>query len=332
MNTMMKTNKLVTTSMLVALLTVFSLLGTLPFFNTISLVVAPIIVALIYHRGGRNNTILSFVATMILVTVLMDPIYGITMTILNYSMGVGLVYMISKKKGPLANFVVLALAIAVGITAMFLIEIRFLTDYTLMEYIEVFVMDIKNALPSILEQVESLGGNVEDNAALTFFTNLTVKGLIMLLPSVLLMYAMISAAFVYKVSQVVFKRLGIYVTPLPRLSEIKSNMYLIMGSLFLSMIGILLVYTGFDYGEALMSLGNNIFSITGIIGGMSLLSYLMEVKLKYPTVFRIVILFLIFGSSLVSIIAIAGIIDSAFDFRKLTDHGLYSLLKSRQQQ
>jgi uncharacterized protein YybS (DUF2232 family) len=109
-------------------------------------------------------------------------------------------------------------------------------------------------------------------------------------------------------------------------------MYLIMGSLFLSMIGILLVYTGFEYGEALMSLGNNIFSITGIIGGMSLLSYLMEVKLKYPTVFRIVILFFIFGSSLVSIIAIAGIIDSAFDFRRLTDHGLYSLLKSRQQQ
>lgn len=332
MNTMMKTNKLVTTSILVALLTVFSLLGTLPFFNTISLVVAPIIVALIYHRGGKNNTILSFVATVVLVTVLMDPIYGMTMTILNYSMGLGLVYMIARKKGPLANFVVLALAIAIGITAMFLIEIRFLTEYSLMEYIEVFVEDLKNTLPSIIEQVESLGGNVENNPALDFFTNLTVKNLMMLLPSVLLMYAMISAAFVYKVSQVVFKRLGIYVTPLPRLSEIKSNMYLIVGSLFLSMVGVLLVYAGFDYGEALMSLGNNTFSITGIIGGMSLLSYLMEVKLKYPTVFRMIILFFVFGSNLVSVIAIAGIIDSAFDFRKLTDHGLYSLLKSRQQQ
>lgn len=332
MNTIMKTNKLVTTSMLVALLAVFLLLGTLPFFNTVSLVVAPIIVALIYHKGGRNNTALSFVATMIIVTVLLDPVYGITMTILNYSMGMGLVYMIAKKKGPLANFLVLALAIALGIIAMFSIEIKFLTPYTVMKYIEIFVTEIKNNVPALMEQVESLGGNIENNAALTFFANLTVRNLVILLPSVLMMYAMFSAAFVYKISQVVFKRLGIYVTPFPKLSEIKANMYLIMGSLFLSMIGILLVYTGFEYAEALMTLGNNIFSITGIIGGMSLLSYLMEVKLKYPTVFRIIILFFIFGSSLVSVIAIAGIIDSAFDFRKLTDHGLYSLLKNRQKQ
>lgn len=332
MNTIMKTNKLVTTSILVALLAVISLLGTLPFFNTITLVIAPIIVALIFHRGGRNNTIISFAVTAILLSVLMNPVYGITTTILNYSMGLGLVYMISKKKGPLANFIVLSVAIAIGISAMFLIEIRFLTNYTFMEYLAFFVEDMKRLIPSMVEQAESLGGKVENNPVLDFFSAMTVKSIIILLPSILMMYAGISAAFVYKVSQVVFKRLGIEVTPFPRLSEIKSNMFLILGSLILSMTGVLLVYSGFEYAEALMSLGSNLFSMTGIIGGISLLSYMMEVKLKYPTVFRIIILFFVFNSSFINIIAIAGIIDSAFDFRKLTENGLYKLLKNRQQQ
>lgn len=332
MKTDRSTRKLVTTSLLTALLVIFSLLGSLPVLSTVAFAVGPIIVALIYVRGGKTNLIISFIAALILLSMFMNPVYGIIMALLHYVLGMGLTYMIAAKKGPLANFMVLTFAAALAVVVMFVIEIQFLTEESFIGYIAFFVEDLKRVVPQVIDQYEALGLQVEGNPALDYIKTLTVERVLILLPSILLFYAMMAATFIYKISQVIFKRLGIEVNPMPRLSEIKANMFLIFGGLTMAMLGILIVSLGNVYGEALMTFGNNIFSVTGIIGGLSLLSYFMEVKLKYPTIFRLIILALLFTSNLIVIIGFMGVVDSAFDFRKLTENGLYMLIRERKEQ
>lgn len=323
------TKKLVTSSLLVALLIIFSLLGTLPFFSTISLAVAPMIVALIYHKGGKVNAAMAFFATLILSAVLINPIYGITMTLLNFSMGAGLIFMIEKNISPLINFIVLTAAVAAGFIIMIVVDIKLISDLSIMEYIGVLVEQLRTYADEIIKTSESLGLDSEGNASIEALKSIDVRTMVNMIPSMLALYSLSAATFIYKISHLVFKRVGISIKPFPKLSEIKTNMFIVMGTLLLTMGGIGLVYLGIEFGEGIMLMGNNLFIIAGTVGGISLISYYMEHKMKYPTIFRILILFFILSSSLVSVIAIVGIIDSAFDFRKLTENGLYTLLKSK---
>lgn len=322
-------NKLVTSSLLVALMVIFSLLGTLPLFSIVSLAVAPMIVALIYHKGGKSNAAISFVVTLILTSVLINPIYGITMTLLNYSMGAGLIFMIEKNTSPLINFIVLTLAVAAGLVIMVVVDIKLISNLSIMEYISVLVEQMKAYADEMIKTSESLGLDSSGNASLEALQSMDVRSMMNMIPSMLALFSLSAATFIYKLSHLIFKRVGISIKPFPKLSEIKTNMFVVMGTLLLTMAGIGLVYLGVEIGEGIMLMGNNLFTIAGTVGGISLISYYMEYKMKYPTVFRILILFFVMSSSLVSVIAIVGIIDSAFDFRKLSENGLYTILKSK---
>lgn len=323
------TKKLVTSALLVALIVIFSLLGTLPFFSTISLAVAPIIVALMYHKGGKINTVIGFFVTMMLISVIINPIYAATMTLLNFCMGAGLIFIIEKNVSPLINFVVLSVAVALGVVILVAVNLGLISNLSIMEYAAVLVEEMKLSVNEVIRSYEALGMNMEDNQAIEMFQSLNVSMMLSFLPTMLALYSLTAATFIYKVSEVVFRKIGISVKPLPKLSEIKSNAFVILGTLLVAMLGIGLLSVGVSIGEGIMLMGNNLFTIAGTVGGISLISYYMEKKLKYPKVFRIVILVFILFSSLVSVISIIGVIDSAFDFRRLTENGLYSIIKSR---
>lgn len=328
-NTNPKTRQLVQSSLLTSLMVVFSLLGTLPLFDMVSIAVAPLIVALIYHKGGKGNTIISFVVTMILVSILISPIYGITLALLNYITGMGLIFMIERKTGPLVNFLVLALAVGVGYVVMFSVNLSIMGSSSLTEFLSLIIDEMKIAVTEMKTTYETMGVDMKNNPAVTMIENLTPGTIITLIPTLLALYAMISSAFIYKVSSLVFKKLGIHVEAFPKLSAIKANMHLIIATLLLSMLGILGVKLGFGWAEGYMLLGNNLFTLVGAVGGISLLSYFLEYRLKYPAVIRIVLLVLVGTSNMISLISIVGILDSAFDFRTLSGNGLYKLIRSR---
>ena len=329
MNNINNTKKLTNSALLVSLLVIFALLGSLPFFSLISLSVGPIIVALIFHRAGKFYTGLSFVVTMVLLTILMNPIYALTMTVLTFTIGAGLIYMIAKNHSALVNFVVLTLAIVVGYLIMTYVEITLISQVSLMEIFSTLVEQFKLSMAETAKIIEQAGGSQSTNPAIIMFQNLTVTSFLNILPTIVTVYAIITAIIIYKVAYIIFKRVNIEIKPLPVLSEIKTNMILVLVTLVIAMVGVILVYFGVTQAEGIMLLGYNLFILVGVVGGVSLLSYFLKNKLKYPTIFRIVILILVMASSLISIVMIAGVIDSAFDFRKLRENGLYKMLKSK---
>lgn len=329
MNNMDNTKKLASSAPLIALLIISSLLGTLPFFSLISISVGPIIVALIYHKAGKFYTGLSFVVTTILLSVLANPIFALTMTVLTFSIGAGIIYMISKNHGVLLNFVVLTLAIIVGYLAMTFIDITLISQISISEFLNTIVEGLKASMGEISKLYEQSGGNISENPAIAAFENLTVKSLLSFMPTMIAMYAMLAATIIYKIASSIFKRMTIPLKPIPGLSEIKTNMFLVLATLLIAMLGVMLVSFGVTGAEGIMHLGNNLFILSGAVGGISCVSYFMKYKLKYPTVFRIIILVLMMASSLMSVVMILGIVDSAFDFRKLRENGLFIMLKNK---
>ncbi|MGB4589714.1 MAG: DUF2232 domain-containing protein [Clostridiaceae bacterium] len=323
------TKKMVYTSILTALLIVFSLMSELPFFSMVSLAVAPIIVALIYVKGGKTNAVIAFVITAILLSMFTFPIYGLTLTILNFCIGFGLIFMIEKNVSPLINLLVLAVSVAIGAVIMAYVNITILTNTNLVGFLEMLVDTMKTSMAEAIKVYEGMGIDVAELKNNNPFATMTVQNLLVAMPTGLAWYAIISATFIYKVSEAVFKRIGIHVEPFPKFIQIKSNMVLVVVTLALSMVGIMGMKLNIAGAEGIMQLGNNLFIVVGGIGGVSLISFLMKTKLKYPAFFRIVMMFFILTSSLFYIVVIAGVLDSAFDFRTLSENGLYQILKSR---
>lgn len=329
MNNMENTKKLTNSAILIALLIITSLLGTLPFFSLISLSVGPIIVALIYHKSGKIYTGIALVATAIALSILLNPIYGLAMTLLTFIIGTGLIYMISKNRGVLANFIVLTLSIIGGYLALTFIEITVINQITITEFLSSIVEGLKVSMSEIAILYEQAGGSISENPAVTGFENLTVQSLLNFIPTVIAVYGLIAAAVIYKIASVIFKRMNIALKPMPGLSQIKTNMILVIATLLTAMFGVILISSGITQSEGVMLLGYNLFILSGTVGGISLLSYFMKNKLKYPTIFRVIILVLIIASSLIPVVMILGILDSAFDFRRLRENGLYKIIKSK---
>lgn len=321
--------KLTNIGPLIVILIFFALLGTLPFFSLISLSVGPVMVALIYHRGGRLYTGLSFVVVIALIAILINPLFASTMVSLIFIIGLGLIYMIDQNQSALMNFIVLALAILAGYLVMTFVDITLISNLSITEFLAMMVEQAKISMAEVAKAYEQSGGDVSNNPAILLFENLTVSRLMSFLPTIITIYALIAATIIYKVAYSIFKRMEIPLKPLPSISEIKANMVLVLVTLSIAMLGVILVYFGITEAEGIMLLGNNLFTLVGVVGGLSLLSYFMKNKLKYPTLFRVIILILVLASRLIPIIMIVGIIDSAFDFRTLRENGLYTMLKSK---
>jgi len=323
------TKKMTYSSILVALLVVVSFLSNFPLFSMVSLAVAPIIIVLIHEKGGKAYTIMAFFVTAVLLSMFMNPIYGLTLTILNFCVGLGLIFMLEKKASPLVNFLVLMVSVAVGYMLMTYIDIKIIMNTSIVDFIALLLEEMKLAMVEGTKIYEDLGMDMTSFKANDMFSAMTVKSILTLIPTLIVFYAIMAATFIYKVSETVFRRMGIQVEPFPKFDQIKSNMFLVILTLSLSMIGVLGTQVGIGGAEGIMLLGNNLFIFVGIIGGLSLISYYMKTKLKYPVVIRAIMIFLILSSNLISIVVVAGILDSAFDFRTLTTNGLYQILKSK---
>lgn len=312
-----------------AILIFFVILGTIPYLSLVSLAVGPVMVALIYHRAGNLYLAVAYVVTIILTGILINPLFALTITSLMFIIGSSLIYMVDKNKSALMNYIVLTLAIIAGYLVMTYVDIAIINNLTVTEYLATMVEQLKLSMVEITKIMQEAGGNTANNPAMNLFEGLTVNRLVSILPTIITFYALLAALVIYKIAFTIFKRMNIPLRPLPQISEIKANMALVLITLFLAMAGVLLVNLGVPEAEGMMLLGNNLFTLVGVVSGLSLFSYFMKTKLKYSTFFRVVILVLIAASRLVSVVMILGIIDSAFDFRTLRENGLYHMIKSK---
>jgi len=90
------------------------------------------------------------------------------------------------------------------------------------------------------------------------------------------------------------------------------------------------MYFEIPAGASVMYFGKTMFDITAGIGGLSLVTYYMNRKLKFNKFTRFMAIFLIMTTPILTYaMMIAGVVDSAFDFRNTSDNGLFSILRRK---
>lgn len=328
-NTNTNTNKLINATILVSLLVIVSLLSNLPVLQLVSIAVAPIIVVLIYVRSDIKYTIISFFVSMIMISILLNPIQGITLTILNYIIGIGLIWAVRKEYSAFTNIIILSVALIIGVSLFTFLNLKLVLRTDISGYLNMIMDTFDEAFEMMVAMYKDMDIDISDNPAFNQLKNISLTDILKLIPVYITLYSVIVSTFIYKVSEKILGRLNIKIKAMPKLSYIKSNIKLIIIGLSIAMIGLVVVSINLDIGEAVSLFGRVIFEITGAVGGISVVSYLLEEKLNYRAFLRYLFLFLILVSGLNLVLVLIGIVDSAFDFRQIENGGLYSTLKNK---
>lgn len=298
-----------------------ALIGIISFYMPLLAIISlfwsvPIII--IGFRHGLKISLFSTIVSSILVSIFTQPIEGLRLFIVFGIPGIFMGYLLNKKVSPaiviLLTGLVLALCDVSGLMLGFLLTgvniakgvgsaLNELTTIINTSFSTVYDTYTKMGIPK--EQIEAILPKPEQ---LSFFMKAT-------LPVLFIFNGLMFSFISFKASKTILKRNG---TTIP---DIKKFMYWSLPKNFL--VGILVILTLCYFGVQFQIFNMDIVMINIIylflmvffMMGLCVLSFYLD-KYKVPKLFRILIIIFVF-TGLQYMVALAGLFDVFFDFRKL---------------
>lgn len=182
---------------------------------------------------------------------------------------------------------------------------------------------VQEAFDESFKMYEEMGVNKQAIAQLREQVEPSIKLLGYLMPSILLIMAVINSAACYLTSKWIFQKLRMkFLEPLPPFHEWRFPITF----LYVASFAILGVYWGSTRGwEILYTISVNVtfFSMgVGFLQGAALLSYIAELYNVSTWLRRAIFFLLILNMLTIQIVAITGMFDMIFDYRKkFSDEG-----------
>lgn len=313
MNRKTATNSIVETGLLIAINVILILFSIyIPGLYIIGLFLWSIPVSLTYLRNGIKYSILSVILTGILVSIMVEPITAITFVFIQGILGLIMGYCIKNKKS--LSFTFLMMTVCVFISNAIIINLsKIIIGQDLIKYI----VDTINETQKALKDTYMYFGvpEAEIDRAISMAIPKTDM-FILVLPTVMLGYSLITSLISYLFAYKIFNRLGYKVEKIKPLSEWYISKRL--ASILFTILLISYAIYSFKVYNANVYLINAqiIFQVAYIINGIATLDYYLLFKNKFKGFTRFIIIFLIVNSPLINLFFILGAIDFVFEIRK----------------
>ncbi|MBR4904202.1 MAG: YybS family protein [Selenomonadaceae bacterium] len=268
--------------------------------------------AVLTARQGAGKGFTALVVTFILLSMLISPILAVRLALSFGICGVALGWLVRKNFDAVRIFF---------ITLVVSSAAQILSFGLLIVVMDVNVIDtqiemVRESFEESFKLYEDMGVGQEQIAEAKSQVEPALEILVLLMPTLIMLTALINATAVYLTAQWIFPKLQMKIPKLPPFAEWK------LPSLFFytTIFGALGLYWGFTrdwVGIYEISLNLLIVSaIIGLIQGFSLLSFIFD-RYKFSKLVRqIIYVVLILNMFLLQIVAITGLIDMVFDYRK----------------
>ena len=268
--------------------------------------------AVLTARQGTGKGLSALVVTFILLSMLISPVLAMRLVLSFGICGVVLGWCVRKNFDAVRIFF-MTLVVASAAQVVTLGLLIAVMDVDLIEtQIEVVRESFNESFKLYEEmgvapaQIDEAKGQVEPALQMLAF----------LMPTILMLTALINAVAVYLTVQWIFPKLQMKMPKLPPFAQWK------LPSLFFytAIIGGLGLYWGFTRGwTGIYEIALNLLIVSLIIGliqGLALLSFIFDRYKFSKLVRRILYVILILNMFLLQIVAITGLLDMLFDYRK----------------
>lgn len=311
MNLNKKTTIMTESAVTATLMTIFIFLGL--YLTPIIFFLYPISFIIIGVRHNIKASISTMVVSSLLVSMLIDPFISIFINALFGLLAIALTFMINKGYDSYKTIVV-------GTLASFLSTVITMTVTGYVVGIKIYDM-LKKYFDSILSTQSSLLSemNLSSNQ-INEMMDLVAEAVdytLLIFPVIIIVFSLFSTYINYLISSVMLKRLNHKDIKIPVFSKFRLPSDIILGVVVIGIgSSIISYYELFYYDTIIMNilvLGVFIF----FLQGLSVIVFLLN-KTKISSILKgLIIGFLVLTGELMTIIALIGLADTIFDFRKI---------------
>ena len=268
--------------------------------------------AVLTTRQGAGKGLSALFVTFILLSMLISPVLSVRLVLSFGICGVALGWCVRKNFDAVRIFFMM-LVVA---SAAQVISIGLLIAIMDVNLIETQIEMVRETFDESFKIYEEMGVDKAQIAEAQKQVEPTLQILVFLMPTLIMLTALINAAAVWLTAHWIFPKLQMKIPTLPPFAHWK------LPSLFFytAIIGGLGLYWGFTRGwTEIYETSLNLLIISAIIGliqGLALLSYLFDKYKVSKFMRRILYVILILNMFLIQIVAITGLLDMLFDYRK----------------
>ncbi len=309
--------KLTQAAIITALAVVLSLITVYVPFLGLLVFTIPVPYAIIATMTGGKYALISAVASFFIMMFTVDPIYSLSLTIINVLPGIAVGYMINKEKeeseksfksiyiGTIAFM--LSMIVFVGMSKLFL-KMDLLAEITDMMKVSVetqlSIMKSANIAPK---------GDITVQDILSLMQNI--------IPAILFFYSIIASSITYYLEAFILRRIKKLNFNLPKFTEfyLPGNAVTTSLLLYFLVMGLDILKVPLHIDIIMLNL-QLVFSMMFLVQGISVGIYFIREWRKKSTnkiIIFVIALFLISGSMVLSFI---GMLDSVIDFRRVRSY------------
>jgi uncharacterized protein YybS (DUF2232 family) len=282
-------------------------------------------VAILYIRHNSKVTITAIFLSMILTSLIYNPIIAIRSAITCSIVGILLGYCVKKSKNSSITLLFLAIGSAISNTLTIAFSMLFIEKVSFMNFFTNKLEFMKQSMKVSMEQLKVVyvqSGITPRQLKLLdenfeMIKKLDVMLVLIVIPSSIFLFAFISAYLNYIVSKSILNKLNYKMQEVLPFSRVYvSN---IVGAILIGTvcIGIILSSKKISGGNYILNASILLVKYVFIINGLAASIYFLRVKRNLSKLVVVIIIGLTTLSSLGNIYFSIGLMEMAFDFRRL---------------
>lgn len=296
-----------------------------PILSLIGILILPIPVAILYIRHNNKITITAIFVSIILTSLVYNPIMAIYSAITYSIIGITLGYCVKRNKRSSITLLFLAIGSAISNILTIAFSMLFIQKVSFVNFISKNLELMKQTMKASFDGAKSLYLQagitpkqiklLEENFQVV--NKIDVAFVLALIPATLFIFSFVSAYLNCIVSRAILSKLNYKMEEVLPFSRIcVSN---IVGALLIGTvcIGIILSSKNIMGGEYIQNSSQILLQFVFIINGLAASTYFLRVKKNLPKPVVVLILGLTILSPLGNIYFSIGLMEMAFDFRKL---------------
>lgn len=299
--------------------------GYLPIVSFIGTLILPIPVAILYIRHNDKITITAIFLSIILTSLVYNPVMAIYSAITYSIIGIALGYCVKKNKKSSTSLIFLAIGCAISNILTIAFSMLFIEKVGFVNFISKNLAFMKETMKVSMDGVKKIYSQagvsqeqlklLDENFAI--IKKVDVMLVLAIIPATIFIYSFVSAYLNYIVSRAILAKLNYKMEEVLPFSRVYvSN---IAGAVLIGIvcIGIILSAKKIAGGDYIRSSSQLFLQFVFIINGLAASTYFLRVKRNLSKPIVVVILVLTTLSPLGSIYFSIGLMEMAFDFRKL---------------
>ncbi len=299
----------------------------IPFLNVIGSLILPIPIAIIYYRNDFKYSIGCIIVSIILTSMLFNPVVAINSGITYALVGIVLGYCLKNKKKPYNTLVIVVAACIVSFIAQMWIAGIFIGNVNIFQVVEDMLKQLVDMFSVAIEDTKNLYVSLGVTAAqIQNFDKLasimTIETLEILLPATIFIYSFFQGYISYELAKKILKKLNYKDIENLSFSEVYISNLLGAALIAIMSIGIITSSRGVSLGLLLYNATMVLAMIIMTINGVATVDYFLKRKMNMSKVKRGIIIGIVLIMGLFTFFSVIGFVEMMLDFRKLDPHRL----------